>query len=517
MLVRDGDVWLATPDGAFERRLTVTGGYDAPSMDDNGTIVALRGGSFVRLRGDGGVIGAPMRAVGGDWIVARGPFDARVSPDGIRIAYWFTGRRRFCLPLQPGCSVQDSEITAYAYAERVTDPLELGSVRDYREPSWLGSGRAVMFRHVTGTGETVATNRVGGGEAERQGWFSYDDGTQLGQGQVSRGGDKFAALAGTGAIHLFGMASPPPALPVLRCIVRGGPFTSPTWSPDGSMLAWAESDGVHVAGPVPDLRAPVPDCGVIRERRLAAGSDPFWGPADVPGAPAAGPRPPAGKPAGRRPGRAYRSLRVARRQRGRAVRLRLRIVRAPARVDARLTLGGRARRAHGRAPRPQGHAATAGAAQPPRPARARAPGTAGAAPPRGGQRARAGARHRAPSRDVAACQGVLTAASEAGPERDRSRTARAPGADFLRRRPTSDDPRSGRSHTSIRCTRTTNFPIVGGEGRTAGSTEPFPEVGMTKSRMAVLGAVAAFALLSSGGPVQPLLRPRARRSRRWSR
>ena len=204
-----------------------------------------------------------------------------------------------------------------------------------------GLGPRGAVQHVTGPGETVATNRVGGGEAERQGWFSYDDGTQIGQGQVSSGGDRFAALAGADAIHLFGVASPPPALPVLRCIVRGGSFTSPTWSPDGSMLAWAESDGVHVAGPVPDLRAPVPDCGVIRERRLAAGSDPFWGPADVPGAPAAGPRPPAGKPAGRRPGRAFRSLRIARHQRGRAVRLRLRIVRGPARVDARLTLGGR--------------------------------------------------------------------------------------------------------------------------------------------------------------------------------
>ena len=80
---------------------------------------------------------------------------------------------------------------------------------------------------------------------------------------------------------------------------------------------------------------------MIRERRLAAGSDPFWGPADVPGAPAAGPRRPAGTPVARRPGRAFRALHVARRQRGRAVRLRLRIVRGPARVDARLTLGGR--------------------------------------------------------------------------------------------------------------------------------------------------------------------------------
>lgn len=123
--------------------------------------------------------------------------------------------------------------------------------------------------------------------------------------------------------------------------MRRGHVESPTWSPDGGMLAWAESDGVHVAGPVPDLRAPVSDCGVIRERRLAAGSKPFWGPADVPGAPAAGPPPGAGSPAARRPGLAFRALHVARRQRGRAVRLRLRILRGPARVDARLTSGGR--------------------------------------------------------------------------------------------------------------------------------------------------------------------------------
>ncbi len=70
VLVRDGDVWLATLDGGFERRLTVGGGYASPSMADDGTIVALHGRNFVRLRGDGGMIGDPIQAVGGDWLVA---------------------------------------------------------------------------------------------------------------------------------------------------------------------------------------------------------------------------------------------------------------------------------------------------------------------------------------------------------------------------------------------------------------------------------------------------------------
>ena len=100
-------------------------------MADDGTIVALRGRSFVRLRPDGATIGTPLDAVGGDWIVGSGPFDARVSPDGLKIAYWFTGRRRFCLPPQAGCS-QDTDVSAYAFATRVTDPLELAVMLDRR-------------------------------------------------------------------------------------------------------------------------------------------------------------------------------------------------------------------------------------------------------------------------------------------------------------------------------------------------------------------------------------------------
>ena len=340
LFVRDGNVWISTPDGTTERQLTAGGGYASPSMADDGTIVALRGNAFLRLRPDGAAVGDPTAAVAGNWVVARGPYDARVAPDGLRIAYWFIGRRAFCLPLEPSCSVDDTEVAAYAYATRMTDPLELGALRGRRQPSWYGAGRALVFRHGGGTGESVAVNRVGRGESDNQGWFSYDDGTELANGQISRGGDRFAAVAGEDEIHLFGVSQPPPALPALRCIVPGGPFADPTWSPDGSMLAWQAPDGVHVAGPVPDLRAAVPDCSEIRRRRLAAGSDPYWGPADVPGA-SSGALVPGSQPAARRPARAFSSLRVAKRQRGRAVRLRLRISRGPARVEARLRHGSR--------------------------------------------------------------------------------------------------------------------------------------------------------------------------------
>ncbi len=107
------------------------------------------------------------------------------------------------------------------------------------------------------------------------------------------------------------------------------------WVVSVNRVGRGEPDGVHVAGPVPDLRRPVPDCSVIAQRRLTAGTDPYRGRADVPGATSG--KPWLGKPSAPKPPRAFRSLRVARQQRGKAVRLQLRISRGPARVTVRLT------------------------------------------------------------------------------------------------------------------------------------------------------------------------------------
>jgi hypothetical protein len=65
LFVRDGNVWLSTPDGSTERPLTTGGGFSSPSMADDGLIVALHARSLIRLRPDGAAIGTPLDAIGG--------------------------------------------------------------------------------------------------------------------------------------------------------------------------------------------------------------------------------------------------------------------------------------------------------------------------------------------------------------------------------------------------------------------------------------------------------------------
>jgi hypothetical protein len=63
----------------------------------------------------------------------------------------------------------------------------------------------------------------------------------------------------------------------------GGRYSQPTFAPDGGRVAWAESDGVHVAA-VPafgggcSLEGATPTPPLV----IPGGSEPDWGPADVP-------------------------------------------------------------------------------------------------------------------------------------------------------------------------------------------------------------------------------------------
>src|SRR3954468_8682257 len=91
--VKDGNVFLTSPDGAKQVQVTSDGGYESPSQADDGTIVALRGKQFVRMDSAGKQLNAPVDGMGSPATNSSGtfygPYEPRVSPDGKRIAYWF--------------------------------------------------------------------------------------------------------------------------------------------------------------------------------------------------------------------------------------------------------------------------------------------------------------------------------------------------------------------------------------------------------------------------------------------
>jgi WD40-like Beta Propeller Repeat len=357
--VKDNNVWLISPDGSRQRQVTTDGTastyYNWPSQADDGTILAKRGNHFVRLRPDGTKIGAPVPAIGsdtahsGNLFVMSGPNHPRISPDGTRFAYWLSVRNiGQCPVFDPyNCSFRDTDYTLVSHVDRFTAGQEFGAVRDYRDPSWIGNDRLLLFNYGLGVRQG-AISQVGAGEPGLRQWFDPPSGlTQIGQGELSRQGDKLVTLAGDDAfgpaqreLHFYGVSGGYPTTPESKCYVPygappSGKFLTPSWSPDGTQLAVTQSDGIHVYGNIPDLRVPDPNCAQITDRVLVVGAHPAWGPADVPVTP-----PPA-PPATPQPGtstatKPMAGVRVASRQRGRAVRVRLRVLTAGATVRVRL-------------------------------------------------------------------------------------------------------------------------------------------------------------------------------------
>ena len=456
---------------ATERPLTAGGGYASPSMADDGTIVALRGRSFVRLRPDGAAIGS-RRRVGGDWSWRRPVRRAGVarrlrSPTGSP-----AGGASACRS-SPSCSLQDTDVTAYAYAGRVTDPLELGVGA---RPAASRRGTAPAARCCSATAPAPArpsrSTASARGEADDQGWFSYDDGTSLAQGQLdharrpARGG---RGRQGDPSVRRQPAAARAPgaALRRARRAVRVADVVARRHDARVGSRPTASTSPARC----PTCAAPVPDCSVIRERRLAAGSDPYWGAADVPGAT-------VGPAAARRAGGAQARARVPLAA-GRA---------APARPRGAAAAADRARAGARR------RAAALGGT--------RAGRVLGAA--RGGDAARCGSRSTPRAARARARAGGSTL--RARPWRAATRAlrrvpagrVRAHVGSCMRQRDPAESALPERRHADQSPQRT-RFRSEGSTERTDGSTRPPGGSLMSKSRMVLVAAVAALAVMLIGG------------------
>ena len=268
--MKGSDVWVGSPDGAVERQLTTGGGFESPSQADDGTVVAIergesggvRFGLVHRISRTGQGLSS-VRCAPENSTTYTGPLGAEVSRDGSAVAFHY-----FQAP---------NPSPVAAYCPTGSDSVPGDTLGGHFNPSWISGDHVVLF--ATSGFPNVITDAPG---QDSDGWFT-ESGLRLDAGAVDRGFTKLAGIvSGGGELRLYQMNGPPPAAPTARCSFTFPGATDhyehPTWSPDGTQLAWDEPDGIHVAD-VPSLA----DCAKVTEDLVIPdASDPHWGPAAAP-------------------------------------------------------------------------------------------------------------------------------------------------------------------------------------------------------------------------------------------
>jgi hypothetical protein len=305
LYLKGGKLWVASPDGRVKRRVRHAGRFDNPSQADNGIVVAQRGINLYRMNRRGRLLNKPITtAFRTNPILPafNGPFWPEVSPDGTKIAYTYAFTAAH---FDFGCMcslVSPSLNTAYTWANRFTDdPAKtFGLARFYSRASWIDNRQVLgttehLFDYGGNVLNSVAVDPLGGGEDSYRTWFSNcvagcDDLLtlqlyRLAEGEMTRQRDKLVFVSGAlngsadgSTMQIHPMTGMPPAIPPAFCEIGGasGRFTSPTWSPDGRSLAWADARGIWV-GRVGDVSGST--CEITRRLLVPGGSQPDWGPA----------------------------------------------------------------------------------------------------------------------------------------------------------------------------------------------------------------------------------------------
>jgi hypothetical protein len=311
--VKDGNVFLSTPDGSRQYQVTTAGGYSDVSQADDGTMIALNGVRLHRLARDGSVLAnfdtpvsdtrpAPSKTF-------YGPFDPAISPDGTKVAYTYyymtQTQNGSCFP--PTCVTTINEGgTGYSFADRQTawDVPGLGYHSGWRHPSWVDNDMTMISNPTHIPNRDIILDRISdGGNGHGNmvlNWTSdlVGGNPHVSGGDITRDKRKMAFQTGEGdsTLTVYFIPSFPtswkdgepnagsdPHICYRYSDAPGGAFGQPTFSPDGGGLAWHAGDGIHVAA-VPSFASDCTLDGATPAPPLVipGGREPDWGPADVP-------------------------------------------------------------------------------------------------------------------------------------------------------------------------------------------------------------------------------------------
>lgn len=333
--VKNGDVWLSTGDGSRQFQVTSRGGYTDVTQADDGTLVALNGVRLQKLSRTGDVLAdfatpvSDTRPAGSRTFY--GPFDIAISPNGQKVAYdWYymtQSQNPGCLPPQCVTTINEGG-TGYSRTDRATDWDEPGFAKHsgWRNPAWVDDATTILSDPTHVPNDDVVVD-VPEGRGQNgflvKGWFSDTAGgnPHTSGGEVSRDRAKAAFATGANDDHLTlyrigtfpttfrdgeADAGARPEICYRYGAKAGARFGTPTFAPDGTQVAVATGDGIEVAT-VPSFAGGCTTDGASAATRMLipGGTNPDWGPADVPPARTGGsgtPATPGGTPAGPGPG-----------------------------------------------------------------------------------------------------------------------------------------------------------------------------------------------------------------------
>lgn len=295
VFIKDANVWLAAPDGSKLTQVTTDGTpefpYLSPSQADDGTIAAGHRLSIVRLRQNGEVIDTldpPPLVNSVSQTIDGTPVDVAITPDGSKVAYTFVSSS---CPIGTECDTRP--VTGITNAGAFTPPGTYASAV-FGSPRWVGNSRLLVtggyLNHINLVDAAPGSPTVH--------WFDdqdyFGDSSDMGFGDVSRDGRRVVAVHGYDGERAATIrrlmwfnssvdartSGLPPAKPAAVCVTAPERGTkNPTWSADGTRLAWQTPAGIEVSNvaPTDDAR-----CGEFSSSVVVpGGSSPDWGPADV--------------------------------------------------------------------------------------------------------------------------------------------------------------------------------------------------------------------------------------------
>src|SRR4051794_16502224 len=209
--VKDGNVFLSTPDGSRQSQVTTAGGYSDVSQADDGTMIALHGVRLHRLGRDG-TLQADFDTPVSDTRPAPsktfyGPFDPAISPDATKVAYTYyymtQSQNGTCFP--PTCVTTINEGgTGYSWADRQTgwDEPGLGYHSGWHHPAWVDDDFTMLANPTHWPNDDVILDRIsdgGNGHGNMvMDWFSDANGNpHVSGGDITRDRTKLAFQTGT--------------------------------------------------------------------------------------------------------------------------------------------------------------------------------------------------------------------------------------------------------------------------------------------------------------------------------